>query len=103
MLYYVLVPRIEDMRLGEPEEGCSSGSDEFFGHRSHNARNSGHRPSLQQQSSHDSARDSEDDLVGPVPKSASLHKQKAYDELRQMQLEKLKKAGALGTLDKTSR
>ena len=93
------------MRLADSEEGYSSGSGEIFGQRSRNARNSGqgHRPSLHKQSSHDSARDSEDDLIGPVPQSASLHRQMTYNEIRQMQLDKLKKAGALGTLDKKSR
>ena len=97
------VPRIQDMRIAESDDGCSSSSEERYVHRNQETRNSSQRPSLQHQSSRDSARDSEDGLVGPVPQTASLHKQMTYNELRQMQIEKLKKAGAMGTLDKKSR
>ena len=88
------------MRLAESDDGFSSSSEERYQHRNLNTRNSSQRPSLQ----HQSSRDSEDGgLVGPVPQSASLHRQMTYNELRQMQIEKLKKAGALGTFDKKSR
>ena len=35
------------------------------------------------------------DLVGPVPQSASLHKPVSYQEIRQMQMDRLEKAGVL--------
>ena len=99
------VPRIQDMRIAESDDGCSSSSEEHYHyvHRNQETKNSSQRPSLQHQSSRDSPRDSEDGLVGPVPQTASLHRQMTYNELRQMQIKKLKKAGAMGTLDKKSR
>lgn len=40
------------------------------------------------------------DLEFPRPKSVSLHKHMTYEEYRQLQYEKFKRAGALGVLGK---
>ncbi|KAK6186062.1 hypothetical protein SNE40_008169 [Patella caerulea] len=39
------------------------------------------------------------DLGGPVPQSAELHRPVSYSDRKQEQFERLKKAGALGTID----
>lgn len=98
---FLLVPNIEDLYLSGSEEGFSSGSEDIFGHSINrdaleNAYNSvGGQPL--RQDSWDSQNG--EDLVGPVPLSASLHKPTSYNELRNLQIEKLKRAGALGTLN----
>ena len=47
--------------------------------------------------------DVDEDLLGPVPLSAELHRPKQYVDIKQQQIERLKKAGALGIIDKKSR
>ena len=39
------------------------------------------------------------DLVGPVPSTARLHRPISYSQLRSEQRERIRQAGALGTLD----
>lgn len=42
-----------------------------------------------------------EDLVGPVPQSAALHKPTSYHEIRQQQIDKLQKAGVLQQREKS--
>ena len=98
-------PRIEDLLLDSDQE--SSSSDDW--HRSP----AGRHPSggdmrgglLQRQGSKDCKELvlSDSDLVGPVPTSAALHKPASYNEMKQKQIEKIKKAGALGTVEKKTK
>ena len=53
--------------------------------------------------SHEQGRHSSDknnNLVGPVPSTAELHRPVSYTELRQQHLDKLRRAKASGTMDR---
>ena len=50
----------------------------------------------------DSAWDEDDDLLGPKPRSAALHRPVSYFQIRQQHMEKIRKAGATGKVQKSN-
>ena len=101
------VPQLEDLKLQDSEE-YSSGEEEWgLNHNRHsNKKQSSNQtnpsPKTSKHAIKELIRSNSDysDLVGPVPHSASLQRRTSYNEMRQQQLDRLKKAGALGLLDR---
>ena len=100
MTYLIITaPRIEDLLIHSDEE---SSEEDTWDRSPPRRRNEMYR----QNSSKDSRGDSgvsDSELVGPVPTSAALHKPTSYNEMKQKQIEKIRKAGALGTVEKKSK
>ncbi|XP_072177915.1 leucine-rich repeat-containing protein 27-like isoform X1 [Diadema setosum] len=97
--------RIEDLQLSDTASH-SSGSDNEYDHGGRLDATDRHNAQPFQSSSRLSVRSSLSnisDLEFPRPKSVSLHKHMTYEEYRQMQYDRFKKAGALGVLGKDSR
>lgn len=95
--------RIEDLNLSDT---ASQSSDSETEYNPKNRLDPGDRLNNFQSSSRLSARSSMSnisDLEFPRPKSVSLHKHLTYEEYRQMQHQKFKRAGALGVLGKDKR
>ena len=97
-------PQINNLRLDD-SEGTSTSDDEWHGRpNSHQLDHVASGSQLQRHNSKDSrtgdSGQSDSDLFGPVPTSAALHQPTSYNEIKQKQLEKFRRAGALGTVEK---
>lgn len=95
--------RIEDLNL-EDSTASSESDSEYSSHKALDHLEQNHQafvsPSRQ---SVFSTMSNASDLEFPRPKSVSLHKHMTYEEYRQLQYEKFKRAGALGILGKDKR
>ncbi|XP_013395035.1 leucine-rich repeat-containing protein 27 isoform X2 [Lingula anatina] len=83
--------RLDKLTIHEENESSSSSRsvEEFKSLPS--SKSSKHRGSVQH---------SDSETFGPVPQTAALHKPKSYEEFKQQQIEKYKKAGALGMVER---
>lgn len=92
--------RIEDLNL-EDSTASSESDSEYSSHKAldHLEQTSQAFVSPSRQSVYSTISNASD-LEFPRPKSVSLHKHMTYEEYRQLQYEKFKRAGALGVLGK---
>ena len=84
----------------EDEGDESSSSDDWTGDGDTDLREYAYRQAQQRSMSTEAARRAMEQQIEPMHRSAELHRPQSYLELKQTKNEKLKKAGAMGTVDK---
>ncbi|XP_022108658.1 leucine-rich repeat-containing protein 27-like isoform X2 [Acanthaster planci] len=91
--------QLEDLHLSDSVRNSSEGDDDYHGNLSSEDAVSRQSRKLKS-ASHQSIQsvESNEDLEFPRPTSVSLHRHMTYEEYRQLQYEKFKRAGALGVL-----
>ena len=82
----------------EDDGDSSSSSDDW--NDDGDLREYAYRQTLQRSMSTEAARKAASDQLLPMNKSAELHRPQSYVALKESKKEKLKKAGAMGTVDK---
>ena len=88
------------MCVTEDDGDESSSSDDWTGDGDTDLREYGYRQALQRSMSTEAARRAMEQQMEPMHRSAQLHRPTSYVELKETKKEKLKKAGAMGTVDK---
>ena len=86
--------------ITEDDADESSSSDDWTGDGDTDLREYGYRQAQQRSMSTEAARRAKEQQIEPMHKSAQLHRPASYIELKETKKEKLKKAGAMGTVDK---
>ncbi|XP_022108661.1 leucine-rich repeat-containing protein 27-like isoform X5 [Acanthaster planci] len=96
--------QLEDLHLSDSVRNSSEGDDDYHGNLSSEDAVSRQSRKLKS-ASHQSIQsvESNEDLEFPRPTSVSLHRHMTYEEYRQLQYEKFKRAGALGVLGREKR
>ncbi|XP_071827290.1 uncharacterized protein [Apostichopus japonicus] len=92
--------RIEDLNLEDSTTASSESDSEYGPHRLLDDQDQNQAFTSPSRQSMFSTTSGASDLEFPRPKSVSLHKHMTYEEYRQLQYEKFKRAGALGVLGK---
>ncbi|XP_038049675.1 leucine-rich repeat-containing protein 27-like isoform X2 [Patiria miniata] len=91
--------QLEDLHLSDSVRNSSESDDDYHGNLSNEDAVSRQSRKLKSASHHSmQSAGSNEDLEFPRPTSVSLHRHMTYEEYRQLQYEKFKRAGALGVL-----
>ncbi|XP_038049697.1 leucine-rich repeat-containing protein 27-like isoform X5 [Patiria miniata] len=96
--------QLEDLHLSDSVRNSSESDDDYHGNLSNEDAVSRQSRKLKSASHHSmQSAGSNEDLEFPRPTSVSLHRHMTYEEYRQLQYEKFKRAGALGVLGREKR